>query len=122
MTGLKLIEAERLRQIEVEGYTAEHDDQHQDGELALVAALFASPVQLFTVSVDDQRKEERPGYRGLTLDVDDPWPAEWASSSDKRGKVDRINLLSKAGALIAAELDRILRLEGKETDDEHADN
>lgn len=33
--------AERKRQIEVEGWTAEHDDTHSDGELARAAGIYA---------------------------------------------------------------------------------
>lgn len=34
------VQAERLRQIEAEGWTLEHDDQHQPGELAQAAAAY----------------------------------------------------------------------------------
>ena len=39
--GIALITAERLRQIAVEGYTAEHDAGHVQSELALAAAAYA---------------------------------------------------------------------------------
>jgi hypothetical protein len=35
--GLSLIAAERQRQIEAEGWTSEHDDEHVNGEIALAA-------------------------------------------------------------------------------------
>lgn len=41
MTGIERIAKERQRQIEEEGWTAEHDEQHTHGELAAVAALYA---------------------------------------------------------------------------------
>lgn len=34
---------ERKRQIDKEGWTLEHDDQHTDGSLATAAAFYASP-------------------------------------------------------------------------------
>ena len=108
-TGIDLIAAERKRQVDVEGYTPEHDDQHDDGALALVAALYATPQQLFSVSVTDDRKHNEAGYRGITLEADDPWPCEWNKKYDKRGSVSRVHQLTIAGALIAAEIDRLLR-------------
>jgi hypothetical protein len=46
-TGIELIAEERKRQIEVEGWTAEHDDEHTDGELALAAVCYATPIKLY---------------------------------------------------------------------------
>ena len=37
-TGIELIAEERKRQIEEEGWTAEHDDQQTDGEIAEAAS------------------------------------------------------------------------------------
>jgi len=37
-TGSELIQTERQRQIDKEGYTKEHDANHADGSLALIAA------------------------------------------------------------------------------------
>jgi len=86
MRGIELIYAERERQINAEGWTFEHDDQHDDGELAMAAACYAAWPQ--------------DTLYGLW-----PFDAEW----DKRKKHDRIRQLTIAGALIAAELDRLLR-------------
>ena len=81
-TGIELITEERQRQIEKEGWTEEHDDEHVDGDLAQAAAAYATNL--------------------ITL-----WPWEyesWRPSVDDRRK----NLI-KAGALIAAEIDRVNR-------------
>ena len=110
-TGIELIQAERQRQIDKEGYTPDHDAGHTGGELALVAALYATPLPLYTVSLDDDRNNPRKGYRGLTVELDDPWPSEWESRFDKRGQHDRLRQLTIAGALIAAEIDRLLTAE-----------
>lgn len=103
--GVKRIARERKRQITEEGWTAEHDDQHNDGELDLVGALYASPKQLY--------EEER--HRGAIV-FKDPWPRSWDYIWDKRTEAtsigDRIRALEKAGALIAAEIDRLFRLKG----------
>lgn len=108
---LELIALERKRQIEAEGFTPAHDDAHEFGELALVAALYASPVRLF-----EQAKD-------LSGDIylRDPWPSDWFTKWDKRRyagdivepatytRQERFNLLVKSGALIVAEMERIQR-------------
>lgn len=38
--AIDLIEAERQRQISVEGWTPEHDDQHTDGSLLTAAVIY----------------------------------------------------------------------------------
>lgn len=83
--GVELIAAERQRQIDVEGWTPEHDAQHTDGELALAAAVYAVPDHLC-------------GIQMLLW----PWAPEWYKPKD------RIRDLVRAGALIAAEIDRLL--------------
>lgn len=118
--GVELIAAERKRQVTGKGYTPDHDDQHARGELALVAALLASPELLY---------KERNG-EGQTGFVD-PWPESWERRWDQRpyfdkngrpnhdvtmGTQDRIRQLQKAGALIAAEIDRLLRIQANVAD------
>lgn len=88
MTGAERIAAERQRQIEEEGWTPEHDDGHDGGSLAGAAAAYTLANEPLGASL---------------------WP--WERSSWKPG-TDRIRQLEKAGALIAAEIDRLLRIEG----------
>jgi hypothetical protein len=103
-TGIQRITDERARQIAKEGWTPGHDDEHDRCELALVGALYASPIQLFRLT----------RWNGKDVWVD-PWPVQWAMEWDKRdpngatGEA-RIRELEKAGALIAAEIDRLMRL------------
>lgn len=85
-----LIEAERQRQIEAEGYDAGHDVGHAD-ELALAAACYAIP--------PDRR-------RSVGIPGSDLWP--WQSGYWKPTPNDRIRELVKAGALIRAALDALL--------------
>lgn len=40
-SALELIGEERRRQIVVEGYDQEHDDQHKDGEIVAAALIYA---------------------------------------------------------------------------------
>lgn len=83
--GVQLIQNERERQIDFEGYTAEHDDQHKEDQLAIAAAHYATPDWCVTPR----------------------WP--FRREDNKKGKHDRIRELAIAGALIAAEIDRLAR-------------
>lgn len=103
-TGIERIAEERQRQIEKEGWTPEHDDDHELGELALAAACYAAQDEHLLVSGRRLVLEER---FDKSVEYTDPWP--WDEESDKRGKHDRIRQLEIAGALIAAEIDRIQR-------------
>ena len=96
--GVLRIADERLRQVEQEGYSITHDDEHTRGQLARAAGCYAALAGL-----------QASGWSfkvGLPLE----WP--WAST-DWKPSDDPIRNLEKAGALIAAEIDRLLRLEGK---------
>lgn len=84
-----MIAQERQRQIEKEGWTPEHDtDEHADGELAMAAVCYALP------DCDRQVENGVPFFW--------PFDGNW-----KPG--DRVRELVKAGALIAAEIDRLQR-------------
>lgn len=98
MNGIESIAAERRRQTEAEGWTPEHDDAHTDETLALVAALYATPFRLFS----------QESSKDFFL-FEDPWPSEWDDRWDKRDQLDRRSKLVIAGALIAAEIDRLDR-------------
>jgi hypothetical protein len=96
MTGADMITAERERQIAVEGWSAEHDDRHADGQMALAAVCYAAPCPIYVkTDIDD----------GFHFHDAWPWDLEW----DKRHKHTRLRQLAIAGALIAAEIDRLLR-------------
>ena len=45
-TGIELIKSERERQIEDEGATTEHDDQHGSFELSKAARAYAKTAEL----------------------------------------------------------------------------
>jgi hypothetical protein len=113
--GLTLVAKEREKAINA-GYGAEHDDtENEDKQLALVAALYASPERLYT------REDFAAG-----VVYEDPWP--WARQFDERPyhgnalkertEKQDFDLLVKAGALIVAEIDRRLRLKKKEAPSE----
>lgn len=110
-TGVELIEAERWRQIDKEGWTTAHDDEHEFGELASAAACYALPPML---RVNEKREvfrpEDRVHARGM---VPTYWPCDWTIDSWKPTPNDRVRELVKAGALLAAEIDRLQRRAGK---------
>ena len=87
-TGVGLIAAERKRHVDEEGWTPEHDDEHSGGSMVEAAVCYA----LY-------------GEGELAHVVPKEWPWDekwWKPSTYKRNLV-------KAGALIAAELDRVIR-------------
>lgn len=100
MTGIELIARERARQVEEEGWTAEHDDRHRHGELAQAAAVYALPGS----------RKRTSGYGAVIVEVDlarllFPWQDGFYRPTPD----DRVRELAKAGALIAAEIDRLQR-------------
>lgn len=108
--GAERIAKERARQISEEDYDDVHDDEHGGAEIALAAACYAASAANSRIYV---MKEYAAG-----VSFDDPWP--WDEGYDKRpydGNVlrepvsdaQRIRMLEKAGALVAAEIDRLLR-------------
>jgi len=88
--------AERRRQIDAEGWTPEHDDEHSRGEMALAAACYA-------VADNDPRAEPPPLW---------PWDTEWWKPTSER------RMLVKAGALILAEIERLDRASAQVADAE----
>jgi hypothetical protein len=93
--GAALIHDERLRQIHAEGWTPEHDDHHGDGEMAKAAAVYAWPNNYL------------PEFNATLVSVANLWP--WDRSFYKPHLDDRVRELVKAGALVAAEIDRLQR-------------
>jgi hypothetical protein len=97
--GVSLIAAERQRQIDVEGYTTEHDDGlHEFGSaLSMAAVCYATP----------GRYRPLGGGIGRNSGIPALWP--WRLEDWKPTPHDRVRELVKAGALIAAEIDRLNR-------------
>lgn len=95
-TGAELIAEERAAQVGREGWTPEHDDDHDNGSLAGAAACYALVA-----------REQALGDNGPFAAVPDlwPWEAEWFKPKDQ------LRNLVRAGALIAAEIDRVQRAE-----------
>lgn len=102
MNGHELITMERARQIESEGYTADLDDQLKIGDLANFAVCYALDPKGGDASNMIQNLNPFPGSLKLSCNEN--------TADNVRG---RIKDLTKAGALIAAEIDKLLRMEGK---------
>lgn len=101
-TGIELIAAERERQITAEGWTAAHDDEHSLGEIAQAASVYAIASQCVGRTTSLETIKEQIMETGCEPMW--PWEPAWLKLSD-----DPIRNLVKAGALIAAEIDRLQR-------------
>jgi hypothetical protein len=101
--GAGLIAAERRRQIEIEGYTIEHDAQHSADELLDAAIAYLSPNDAcaWPWSEEAFKPEAKNDYSV-------PW--------HKRSHIGTVRDLTKAGALIAALIDT-LRYRQEPSDD-----
>lgn len=84
------IAAERVRQVEAEGWTPAHDDKHSSGEMAKAAAAYAIAVPA------ERAMSLRPSFW--------PWGQEWW-----KPKSTHLNQI-RAGALLVAEMARRLRI------------
>lgn len=109
--GSERILLERRRQIQQEGWSTDIDDTHDEGELAWAAVCYAAPARVYTLDQGATPRDAEISFR-------DPWPGKFDRSFDKRpsykrtpSNKKRIRALEKAGALIAAEIERLLRVE-----------
>lgn len=107
-TGIELISDERQRQIEKEGYSHKHDDEHTGGELAFNAALYATPFNLYEMEefANTIRFNVAKSDWGLKLNYN----GNIIMDNCLLSKNKRIDQLVKAGALIIAEIERLQRL------------
>ena len=93
------IAAERRRQIDVEGWTAEHDSNHARGALALAGACYA--LSAASRRFRDAGADRLANNIKASADCLWPWEKGWWKPQDNRRD------LVRAGALIAAELDKM---------------
>lgn len=102
-SGIELIAEERKRQIEVEKWDDEHDSEHWQGELVDAAICYAMHKRYFETNINDE-------MTSIKVKIDFwPWENNWWKLSS-----DKIKNLVKAGALIAAEIDRLQSSKTKE--------
>ena len=90
--SIELVKNERIRQITEEGYSWRLDDQYTTHQLSDAAIVYATPAP-------------------LRYNIMDKWP--WDKKFFKPDRTytydGRIRELTKAGALICAEIDRLIR-------------
>lgn len=105
MSGLEDVIAERRRQINEEGWSADHDDQHDKGEMALAAASYAYTSTLVNSEIEAHKNALWGSPSGVFSVIRHLWRWEprWFKPQNKRSD------LVRAGALILAEIDRIDR-------------
>lgn len=112
-SGAGRIFAERLRQVREEGFHYLVDDAYKSQHLALAAACYALPLISTTRAVAVLHDRSPEGW---------PWPrVAWkpghvqhiGDSFLSMAIPDRIRELEKAGALCAAEIDRLVRLQAE---------
>lgn len=96
MSVIDEIAAERRRQMEVEGWSAEHDDEHKRGEMARAAACYA-----YANGFPDYG---RSAYSANPPPMIWPWDKKWW-----KPKTPRRDLI-RAAALIVAEIERLDRV------------
>jgi hypothetical protein len=91
--ALAEIATERARQVNVEGWTEQHDDEHDNCEMAAAAAAYG-----LAYAMPQDEAPHPPEWW--------PWDPKWWKPADHRRN------LVKAGALIVAEIERLDRLAG----------
>ncbi|MFT0676808.1 hypothetical protein [Pseudomonas aeruginosa] len=87
------VQAERRRQVEAEGWTPEHDDEHSHGQMARAAACYALAGSC----------APNDGTAALLVSLAWPWDEQWWKPSTARRD------MVKACALALAEIERLDR-------------
>jgi hypothetical protein len=101
---------ERWRQMSVEGWTAEHDDEHDEGEMGDAAAYYAYHRPAIDAGNGDGTDDITLGDSLLRLLWPETWHHDWAKKSSK----PRRRQLIIAAALIVAEIERLDRASADE--------
>ena len=112
--AIELIAEERQRQIEKEGYTLAHDDEHTGGEIAFAAAIYATPTILYEKEDEyvNQTRFVAANMKQYDWNLDLLYNGNVQLDNNKLAKTKRIRQLVKAGALITAEIERLQRADG----------
>jgi hypothetical protein len=93
-TGIELIAQERQKQIDKHGFTGKHHDEHPEFYNILQLQHAATTLLMHEFEHVVDTKDNLP----------DGWDQEWFDDLNARNRRERLII---AGALIAAELDRI---------------
>lgn len=98
--AIKDVHIERKRQELVEGWSTEHDDEHDTGAMAAAGASYALSASSGIAENEAWRLSRENAAQSLW-----PWDREWWKPGDRR------RMLVKAAALIIAEIERLDRKE-----------
>lgn len=90
--------AERRRQVESEGYSEQHDDEHVLGELGLAAALYAIP---YEAEIAEEKLLSQEDFIGLDIAL------TIACGWDLKPEPDVRQRKVKGAAMLLAEIERI---------------
>lgn len=104
-TGLELIAEAREKQLSRHGFDASHDKKWTSNELVMAAMYFAIP--------DDVELDSGCDFVEITpkmFFVQSGWNEERYATRHKKSEIE---CLAIAGALIAAEIDRLMRERAK---------
>lgn len=109
IAALDLIAAERRRQVEALGYSTQRDDVYAFGELGRAAGAY--------ITAERQRAWHGAAVVGrpwaLATFCGWPWELDSFKPATDDTPASRIRELTKAGALIVAEIERLQRLMAK---------
>ena len=105
--GAIAILKERERQETEEAWTSGHDDGYTECELLKAAICYTRIAALKTDILYDEVQASRRFWRTTSLNKEWPWSEEWWKPKSRRQD------LVRAGALIAAEIDRLDRAEAR---------
>jgi hypothetical protein len=100
---VQAVVAERRRQIDVEGWSIEHDDAHERGALALAGACYAATVDARASLNKRDAGVAAAGFDTIKHPRSWPWSWDWWKPQD-----DRRDLV-RACALIVAEGEKLDR-------------
>lgn len=101
MNGIELI-TEKRNNHSKKGWDRQHDAEHDNGELAVVASTLA--VKHTQAFVDEDAPNDKMVLTGF-LSNENPWGLE--------NNPDIIDRLAVAGSLIAAEIDRLIAIQNE---------
>lgn len=105
--GIELIAEERQRQIEIEGYSAQHDSQHNASELIYAAIAYVESAKVGVNCAEMGNTDENEIMR-RKIEMGKNYPFGWDFKPSTN-----IRDLVKAGALIAATIDRLQAQKGE---------
>ena len=101
---IDMIAAERIRQMEAEGFSKARDDQYQHGELARAAGCYALNVGKATAYETQHAVQlSRAQFAASPMPADWPWAGDWWKPYTP------LQDLVRAAALIVADIERLLR-------------